>query len=186
MPLAADGTAAPERLCAPCRSQPPPVHRTVAAFLYAPPLDRWLPRLKFHRDLTAGRLLSQLMLDRLYTAERPDAVLPVPLHRARLRSRGYDQALELARPLARALDLPLQCDLLQRIRATKPQSELDGAARSRNLRGAFAFGATVPPAHVALVDDVMTTGATLGELSKLLSEAGAADVQVWVFARTPA
>src|SRR5690606_34644625 len=100
---------------------------------YAAPLDRLLPRLKFHRDLAAGRLLSQLMARGLAEAERPQALLPVPLHRARLRSRGYDQALELARPLARALHIPLLPDALVRTRPTAQQSRLDATQRRRNL-----------------------------------------------------
>lgn len=157
-----------------------------AGFIYTAPLDRLLPRFKFHRDLAAGALLSQLMAEAAAGLPRPDAVVPVPLHRARLRRRGYDQALELARPLACALDLPLRVDLLQRVRATAPQSELDAIARRRNLRGAFALrpGAPVPD-HVALVDDVMTTGATLHAAAAVLRQAGVRRVVAWVCARVP-
>jgi ComF family protein len=192
-PAPAEGTA-PEagrlRLrCAACRCAPPPLGRVVAPFLYAPPLDRWLPRFKFHQDLAAGRLLSQLMLAACAEAPRPEALLPVPLHRARLRARGYDQALELARPLARALALPLRRDLLLRVRATSAQSELAAPERRRNLRGAFALApgtaARALPAHVALVDDVMTTGATLHAAAQALRDAGVARVDAWTCARTP-
>lgn len=163
---------------------PPEIDRVVAAFDYSPPLDRWLPRFKFHRDFAAGRLLAQLMRAACANAPRPDALLPIPLHRARLRQRGYDQALELAKPLARGLALPLHCDLLRRVRATAPQSELDAAARAGNLRGAFATTTRAGlPAHVALVDDVMTTGATLGAAAEALRHAGVARVDAWVCAR---
>ena len=165
---------------------PPGIDRIVAAFDYAPPLDRWLPRFKFHRDFAAGRLLAQLMRAACANAPRPDALLPIPLHRARLRHRGYDQALELAKPLARDLALPLHCDLLRRVRATAPQSELDAAARAGNLRGAFATTSRAGlPAHVALVDDVMTTGATLGAAAEALRHAGVARVDAWACARVP-
>lgn len=107
----------------------------------------------------------------------------MPLHRARLRRRGYDQALELARPLARGLGLPL-CDGLHRVRATAPQSELDARARRRNLRHAFAVQAPLPP-HVALVDDVMTTGATLHAAAQALRRAGVGRIDAWVVARVP-
>jgi ComF family protein len=158
----------------------------VAPFLYGPPLDRWLPRFKFHHDLAAGRLLSQLMLEACAAAPRPDALVPVPLHRSRLRSRGYDQALELARPLARALALPLRTNLLARARATSAQSSLHALQRHRNLRGAFAAApGRQPPAHVALIDDVMTTGATLHAAAHALRAAGVARVDAWVCARTP-
>lgn len=157
-----------------------------AGFVYAAPLDRLLPRFKFHRDLAAGALLSQLMAEAFARLSRPDAVVPVPLHRARLRRRGYDQALELARPLARALDLPLRDDLLQRTRITAPQSELSAAARRRNLKDAFAVKTEVRlPARVVLVDDVMTTGATLHAAAAALKHAGVQHVAAWVCARVP-
>jgi ComF family protein len=169
-----------------CNRGAAPLQVVVAPFLYAPPLDRWLPRFKFHRDFAAGRLLSQLMLETCAAAPRPSALVPVPLHRARLRQRGYDQALELAKPLARALSLPLRTDLLLRRRATAPQSELHASERKRNLRGAFvANGDVAMPAHVALVDDVMTTGATLAAAADALHRAGVERVDAWVCARVP-
>ena len=153
-------------------------------FRYEAPLDRLLPRLKFHDDLAAGPLCAGLMADVLAAVPRPDVLVPLPLHRARLRSRGFDQTLELARPLARALGLPLRDDLLARARATAPQSRLDAAARRRNLRGAFTARSSRPlPAHVALVDDVMTTGATLHAAADALLRAGVARVDAWVCAR---
>src|SRR5690606_29209375 len=132
------------------------------------------------------RLLAHLLVQACVDAPRPQAVVPVPLHCARLRRRGYDQALELARPLAHALALPLQPRLLQRVRATAPQSELSAAARRRNLRDAFVVAAdAAPPAHVVLVDDVMTTGATLHAAARALRHAGVARVDAWVCARVP-
>ena len=176
----------PDTICGHCLRHPPPLHTTLAACIYGAPLDRMLPRFKFHHDLAAGRLLSQLMAEALADAPRPQALVPIPLHRARLRSRGYDQALELAKPLARMLELPLQPRLLQRTRATAAQSELDAAARRRNLRRAFAVTAIKPlPAHVALVDDVMTTGATLHAAAAALHRAGVERVDAWVCARVP-
>lgn len=159
---------------------------THAAFVYGFPVDRLLPRLKFHQGLAAGRLMSQLAAEAFATAPRPDAIVPVPLHRARLRERGYDQALELARPLARALDLPLRDDLLRRRKATAQQSRLDATARRRNLRRAFAvIPREAMPAHVVLFDDVMTTGATLHAAATALRRAGIGRVDAWVCARVP-
>ncbi len=170
--------------CGACLQYPPPLSATHAAFVYGFPLDRLLPRFKFHDDLAAGRLLSQLMGDALSHLPRPDALMAVPLHNSRLRSRGYDQALELAKPLARRLHIPLLRDVLVRRQQTRPQSELDAAARRRNLRGAFAVGIGQPlPLHVALVDDVMTTGATLHAAAKVLRRAGVLRVDAWVCAR---
>jgi len=172
-------------LCGACLRRPPPLQATHAAFVYGFPLDRLLPRFKFHRDLAAGRALGEAMATRFATLPRPQALLPVPLHPARLRQRGYDQALELARPLARALAVPLQLDGLRRVRDTRAQSELDARARRRNLRGAFVAGRGALPAHVALVDDVMTTGATLHAAAVALRRAGVARVDAWVCARVP-
>ena len=177
---------APAAACGSCLQRPPPLAAVQAACLYGAPLDRLLPRFKFHGDLAAGRLLAQLMAQAGAGWPRPQALVPVPLHAARLRGRGYDQALELARPLARALGLPLRADRLRRIRATAAQSELAAGARRRNLRGAFAIeSGSGLPAHVALVDDVMTTGATLHAAARALRRAGVQRVDAWVCARVP-
>ncbi|MDB6163114.1 MAG: ComF family protein [Xanthomonadaceae bacterium] len=181
LPLPAPATA-----CGVCLRRKPPLERTVAACVYSRPLDRLLPRFKFHGDLAAGRLLAQLMADACAGLPRPEALVPIPLHRSRLRSRGYDQALELASPLARMLDLPLHDDLLVRQRVTAPQSELSARARRRNVRNAFVVDAGTPlPAHVALVDDVMTTGASVHAAARALRRAGVQRVDAWVCARVP-
>jgi ComF family protein len=182
--MAASTRDAPH-ICGQCLRSPPPLQAVHAACLYDFPVDRLLPRFKFHRDLAAGRLLAQLMAEAFNPLQRPQAVIALPLHRSRLRTRGYDQALELARPLARALQLPLLEGALRRTRATAPQSELSAMARRRNLRGAFDCDGAPPPAHVALVDDVMTTGATLHAAAKALRRAGVERVDGWVCARVP-
>lgn len=180
LPLSAPG------ICGACLQRPPPLTETHAAFVYGFPLDRLVPRFKFHNDLAAGRLLSELMLQGMSRLPKPSALVPVPLHDSRLRRRGYDQAQELARALARALQVPLLPEALVRTRATAPQSELDAGARQRNLRRAFEVraGAALPD-HVTLVDDVMTTGATLEAAAKRLRRAGVARVDAWVCARVP-
>jgi ComF family protein len=172
--------------CGTCLQRPPPLDAVLAAFTYAFPLDRLLPRFKFHQDLAAGRLLTEHMADAFAALPKPDALLPVPLHHSRLRSRGYDQALELARPLGRALGIAIIAGALQRRRVTMPQSRLDARQRRRNLRGAFTLVERIPlPPHVVLVDDVMTTGATLHAAAGVLRRAGVARVDAWVCARVP-
>jgi ComF family protein len=172
--------------CGTCLVRPGALTHTRAVFVYGFPLDRLVPRLKFHRDLAAGRLMAELMAGALASAPRPDVIVPVPLHVRRLRQRGYDQALELARPLADALSLPLRPDLLRRSRATAPQSELHAKERQRNVARAFEVPPGIaPPAHVCLVDDVMTTGATLQAAARVLLRAGAQRVDAWVCARVP-
>jgi ComF family protein len=171
-------------VCGHCLQQTSPLDAVHAAFDYAFPLDRLLPRLKFHADFACGRVLAQCMTERFAVLPRPAAIVPLPLHRARLRRRGYDQALELARPLAKALGLPLRGDVLHRCKATSAQSRLDADARQHNLRGAFAVNpAAVLPAHLVLIDDVMTTGATLHAAARALRDAGVARVDAWVCAR---
>lgn len=175
-----------EALCGECLRKPPPLAHAHAACVYGFPLDRLVPRFKFHHDLAAGRLMAELLCESLAGTPRPDAIVPIPLHATRWRKRGYDQALELAKPVARALHTPLRADALLRVRPTAPQSELDADARRRNLRRAFAVREGVAlPAHVALVDDVMTTGATLNAAAKTLLRAGATRVDAWVCARVP-
>jgi len=176
----------PAPLCGQCLRRPPPWDAAWAPFRYAWPLDRLESRYKFGAALPAGRALAALWQDTPPPADLPGLVLPVPLHRERLRRRGYNQALELARPLARQLGLPLRHDVLRRQRGTAAQTELDAAARRRNVRGAFAVaeGIALPP-HVAVLDDVMTTGATLAECARVLRRAGVRRVDVWALARAP-
>jgi len=174
-----------EPACGHCLQQPPPFSATRAALVYAFPLDRLLLRFKFHGDLAAGRLLADLFCEQLGDGPLPQALLPVPLHRARLRERGYDQALELAKSIAKRIDVPLHRKHLRRVRRTARQSELGLAARQRNLRGAFAVAGESLPRHVALIDDVMTTGATLRECAQTLLRSGVERVDVWVIARAP-
>lgn len=178
--------AQPDGLCGRCLQHPPPWHSAWVPFRYDWPLDGLHARFKFSANLAVGRTLARLLREHA-TPTRPQAIIPVPLHRTRLRSRGYDQAHELARDLARHLQLPLRDDVLRRQRATRAQSTLDAVTRRRNVRGAFCLRDTaVLPAHVALFDDVLTTGATLGECTRVLRRAGVARVDVWALARVAA
>jgi ComF family protein len=182
LPLA---VAAPS--CGECLGSDPPFTAAWVPFRYAHPLDLLEARFKFHADLAAGRVLASLMTERM-TADgpaRPRMIVPVPLHGARLGQRGYNQALELARPLARAAGIPLRDDLLRRVRATPAQTGLDAKARRANLRDAFAVSCIDPPDHVVLFDDVMTTGATLREAARSLRKAGVQRVDAWALARAP-
>lgn len=170
--------------CGSCRLSPPPFVRVQTAFCYRYPIDRLLPRFKFHGDLAAGALLATLMSWAIDPEDLPAALVPVPLHRSRLRARGFDQALELARSLARAGAPPVLAGVLLRQRATRAQSQLGAAARQDNVRAAFTVRAGLRlPAHLALVDDVLTTGATVTECARVLLAAGVQRVDVWTIAR---
>jgi ComF family protein len=178
----------PAPLCGECLKHEPPFAAAWAPFRYGHPLDLLEARFKFRGDLAAGRVLAELLAERAGrdAPACPDLIIPVPLHPDRLRERGYNQAIELARPLATALDVPLRHDLLLRRRSTSPQTGLDAKARRRNLRGAFAVAPdALLPLHVVLFDDVMTTGATLREGAQVLRRAGAARVDIWALARAP-
>ncbi|WP_273389909.1 ComF family protein [Thermomonas hydrothermalis] len=171
--------------CPACRqSDGGALTRVHAGFEYAFPLDQLLPRLKFHGDLAVARVLAHCLAERFAGLPRPQVLVPVPLHRRRLRWRGYDQALELARPLARRLGVPLRDDLLVRRHATAAQTSLNAAARQRNLHAAFGVrsGAALPT-RVTLFDDVMTTGATVQAAAQALRAAGVTVVEAWVCAR---
>ncbi|WP_243042021.1 ComF family protein [Dyella sedimenti] len=176
----------PATLCGQCLRRPPPWEAAWVPFRYGWPLDRLESRFKFGSDLAAGRVLAECWLREPPPPGLPQLVVPVPLHRSRLRQRGYNQALELARPLARRWQVPLRHDLLLRARATAAQTELGAIERRRNVRGAFLARAGFSwPAHVALLDDVMTTGATLAEAARILRRAGVRRIDVWALARAP-
>ncbi|HEX6834275.1 MAG TPA: ComF family protein [Rudaea sp.] len=178
----------PAPLCGECLQHPPPFDAAFVPYIYADPLDFLTTRLKFGRDLAAGRVLADLWTQALdeRTVARPDLLVAIPLHASRLRERGFNQALELARPLAQRLAIPMSARALRRTRATPAQTGLSADQRRRNLRGAFAVSADESmPAHVAIVDDVMTTGTTLREAARVLKRAGAVRVDVWALARAP-
>lgn len=173
-------------LCGQCQRHPPTWDAAWAPFRYGWPLDRLESRYKFGAALAAGRALGALWQREPLTVEQPALIVPVPLHRTRLRRRGYNQALELARPLAKALGVPCRHDVLRRVRATDAQTELDAVTRRRNVRAAFAVReGIVLPSHVAVLDDVMTTGATLAECAGVLKRVGVPRVDVWALARAP-
>ncbi|MEE4304447.1 MAG: ComF family protein [Wenzhouxiangella sp.] len=177
---------APTRACGRCSRRPPAFRRTWPAFAYTGPVERLVHRFKFHRDLASGRLLASLTARRLAAvgAHRPQALVPVPLHWRRHLWRGFNQSRMLADDLSRQLGGIPVAAMLNRSRATPAQSALPAASRGANVRGAFR--ARLPGGrvrHVALMDDVMTTGTTLDACARALKQAGVGRVDVWVVAR---
>ncbi len=175
-------------LCIACRRHPPPIDRTLAPLHYAFPADWLLTELKFNARLWHGPLLAGIVAAALdaepSSRPGPGAVLiPVPLHRRRLAARGYNQALEIARPLARYLGCRLAGDLVVRRRPTREQSSLSARARRRNVAGAFRLQRPADFEHAVIVDDVVTTGATTREIAALLRDGGCARVSVVAAAR---
>ncbi len=187
----ADADASPDEPCLRCRLTPPVWSRVVTGVDYGYPWDGPLASLKFHERLDPIAVLLRPLLAQLQDVRGADLrVVAVPLARERLRERGYNQSWELARRIARGLALPARADALFRVRDTGHQLALHRDERARNLRGAFVVtprhAAWVRGARIALVDDVLTTGATAHAAARTLRAAGARDVQVWVVARTPA
>ena len=157
----------------------------VAPFDYRFPLDRLVQRFKFAGDLAVGRYLGERLASCVAGEARPDLLVAPPLTRSRLRGRGFNQSIELARHVGRRLGVRVRADALEKVRDTLPQQGLGRRARRRNLRGAFRCGIPVAGLRVALVDDVYTTGATAREIARVLRRAGAAEVVVWTVARAP-
>lgn len=179
-------------LCGQCAGTPPPFQNVQAAWRYAFPIDALINRFKHHAEWPLGHLLADLLSRHLSDAfshglPRPDALVPVPLGKQRQRQRGFNQALLLSRWLGQQLNLSVREDLLWRQRETTDQQSLNAKQRKRNLRHAFALqpNAHCQGLHLALVDDVMTTGSTAATLSQLLLDAGAASISLYCLARTP-
>ena len=178
--------------CGACLHEAPPFAAAVAAVDYAFPWNTFVTGLKFHAALDLAPTMAGLLADAVRQTGRPlpSCVLPVPLGHDRLAQRGLNQAWELARRVARQLELPAHADLLERRIDTPHLAHLPREGRAQAIRGAFGLtpGASrqVVGQSLALVDDVMTTGATAAEAARTLRAAGAASVALWVFARTPA
>lgn len=172
-------------VCGECLREPPPFERSVAAIDYAPPWDGLIRHYKFHERAELAALLAGLLREAVRDEPRPDLLLPAPLSEERLRERGFNQSWEIARRLGLRAD----ARLLLRIRDTPHQVDLPLDRRAANVRGAYAVEplrrAEIEGRHVALVDDVLTTGATAAEMARTLLAAGAARVHLWVLARTP-
>ena len=173
-----------ESLCGQCQVHPPAYNRCLSLFAYHPPVDHLIQLLKFSGRLELAHLLGKLMGGWLSQVleTRPDFIVPVPLHKHRLRERGFNQATEIARPIARQLGCSLDITSCIRTKTTAPQSELSRKDRIKNIRGAFEVLKPVS-GHVAIIDDVMTTGSTAHEFARTLLKAGAESVDVWVCAR---
>lgn len=172
-------------LCGGCLQKPRDFDAAFAAYLYQHPLDWLIRRMKYGSDISAARVLGTLLGRRALAAHsvHVQALLPVPLHRAREARRGFNQAMEISRAAAHELGLPVVYDALRRNRATVEQAGLDAAARRRNLRGSFELVRPLPFKRVAIVDDVLTTGSTVEELARVLKAGGAEWVEVWAVAR---
>jgi len=173
-------------LCGRCVTHPPPFDATVAALAYRFPADVLVQAFKFRSELALAPYFGELVAQRAATSQRVDFLVPVPLSAARLRERGFNQALEIARAVAAATQTRLAPELCERTTDTQAQFDLPMEERAKNVRGAFRASGFLSGARVAIIDDVMTTGSTVAEIAATLKHAGAAFVANWVLARTPA
>ncbi|MGY3926951.1 ComF family protein [Aeromonas simiae] len=170
-------------LCGRCQRRPPPWQRLQVIGDYRAPWPVLVSRFKYSRQWQLAPVLAQLLSDHLDLGDPPEVLIPVPMHWWRRLQRGFNQAEELAREVGRCTGIPVDGSLLRRIRHTPQQSRLSAGTRRRNLRGAFAVRSHHYQ-HVALLDDVVTTGATAGQLARLLLNSGVARVEVWALCRT--
>lgn len=175
------------RTCGNCLAASPNFDTTTALFTYDFPLDRLLQQYKYREGLQLANTFASLLYEKISTlprADQIDVIMPMPMHEKRLQERGFNQALEIARILAKVSKVPLDFKTVQRIKFTPPQASLPLKERTKNIRGAFKCQQDLRGLNIAIVDDVMTTGASLDELAKTLKKAGAAHVACWVIART--
>lgn len=179
LPLPVDG------VCGSCLSQPPPQDKTFALFRYESPINHCIAAFKFQQQLVFIRQFAALLASRQQQRQEslPQLLIPIPLHPSRLKQRGYNQSAQLADALSKRLSIPVNKTSLIRQRNTQPQSGLRGSQRRHNLKQAFALPKPLPYNHVALIDDVYTTGHTVAEASRCLQQSGVKQVEVWTIAR---
>lgn len=170
--------------CGRCLKRPPAFDATRSLFQYSFPVSALLQRYKYAQLLALAPMLGQLLIKTVSTGMQADCLIPMPLHKQRLQERGFNQSLEIARSVCRELQLPLLPHICVRTRATPPQATLPYRKRLKNMRGAFSCLQPLSGQRVILLDDVMTTGASLHALASCVKAAGASHVECWVVART--
>ncbi|MCX7120858.1 MAG: phosphoribosyltransferase family protein [Gammaproteobacteria bacterium] len=171
--------------CGNCHSSPPPFDNTFALFNYETPISELIAKLKFQNNLATAKLFSQYWIDYFLDKKHllPELIIPVPLHHMRLKKRGFNQTLEIAKPIGKYFQIPIDIRSCIKLKNTEPQSSLSSEKRKKNLKNAFAISHSIIAKHVAVIDDVMTTGNTVSEISCLLKKAGVERVDIWCCAR---
>ncbi len=173
--------------CGQCLLSPMVVDYTYALSQYQTPIDHLITRLKFNNQLSHAAILGFLLANYVETKvdknELPDVILPVPLHNNRLRKRGFNQSLEIARPVSKRMGIPIDYKFARRIKATKAQMDLNIDERKKNIKGCFEVNSALNYQHVVLVDDVVTTGSTTNELARMLKNSGIKKVGVWTVSK---
>ncbi len=174
--------------CGFCLNISPAIIKTIALFSYQPPINRLLTNIKFGNNLIGARVLGELLANRLVVEYKnktmPEVIIPVPLHPDRLHERGYNQALELVKPAAKRLQIPIDRFMVKRVKNTLAQAMLSAKERTQNIKQAFYVSPELRYQYVAVVDDVITTGNTVNELCNSLVNNGVKRIDVWCFARS--
>jgi len=190
-PRCAQVMTTPGLACGTCLSKQPPFDVTHALYLYQEPISNLILNLKFQHTLVNARILGELLLLKIQSdwySEKPlpEVIIPIPLHATRLKERGFNQALEIARPIAHSLDLPIDYTSCARQQATLAQATLHPKERKQNIKNAFQIVKPLPYRHIAVIDDVITTGHTINEFCKTVKKAGVQQIDVWCCARPAA
>ena len=171
-------------ICGRCISKTPAFDYAHSLFRYEDDVIGLVHQLKFGEKISHARSIGEMLSARLLqTGESPDCLLPVPLHHSRLRQRGFNQSIEISRVIAKRSGIPLEYDAVVRHRRTSAQTGLDAKQRKKNIRGAFTLVQAIDYQHVLIIDDVMTTGATVEELARVLKKSGVERVGVLSIAR---
>ena len=177
-----------QRKCGNCLKDKPFYDISFAAWKYQPPISHFISQLKFHHKLKFAKFLGSFLAEYLqqHRSENlawPQYLIPVPLHRKKLSKRGFNQALEIARTISKKVNVPINLGLCIRKKNTLPQSQLNAPSRIKNLNEAFKIKKVIFPKHIAIIDDVMTTGVTINSLSKVLKQGGVEKIEIWSCAR---
>src|SRR3990167_7332145 len=169
--------------CAACKTNPPAFDHTIALFQYESPISLLIAQLKFQQNLMIAALLSRYWIHYflLHPTQLPELIIPVPLHYQRLKKRGFNQALEIAKPVGKYFGIPVDVSACVKVKNTEAQSSLSAKKRQNNIKNAFILTRTIKENHVAILDDVMTTGNTVSEISVLMKNSGAKSINILCF-----
>jgi ComF family protein len=170
-------------VCGNCLTQPPLFSGTTAVFGYSFPLDKLIQGMKYGEQFSLAHAFAKKLAQRINKCDLPDYVIAMPLHHAKLRERGFNQSMLIASTVARELKLKRPISACRRVRDTPPQSALPWKERKKNVRNAFCCDMDLAGKRVALVDDVLTTGASLNALAEAVQKRGAGEIAAWVIAR---
>lgn len=172
--------------CPTCQKRPPSYSSSFVPYLYKDRMCDLVQQFKFHHNLTAGKALCQLFVDKLTSCkELPDVLIPVPLHPYRMRQRGFNQSGWLATEIAKSTGISVDHSAIRRRQNTEAQHRISRQKRMQNLRKAFSSTRPVDEKHIAIIDDVMTTGATAEAISKVIKQSSDTRIDIWAIARTP-